>query len=92
MIGRLRGLLGAGGARPGARAAGALRPRSRRPTAGSATYSGGMRRRLDLAASLIGRPEVIFLDEPTTGLDPRSRQAMWELVAELARDRRRPCC
>ena len=41
-------------------------------------YSGGMRRRLDLAASLIDRPEVIFLDEPTTGLDPRSRQAMWE--------------
>jgi ABC-2 type transport system ATP-binding protein len=49
-----------------------------------ATYSGGMRRRLDIAASLIGGPEVIFLDEPTTGLDPRSRQAMWEIVAELA--------
>jgi ABC-2 type transport system ATP-binding protein len=49
-----------------------------------ATYSGGMRRRLDIAASLIGRPEVIFLDEPTTGLDLRSRQAMWELVAGLA--------
>jgi ABC-2 type transport system ATP-binding protein len=48
------------------------------------TYSGGMRRRLDLAASLIGRPEVIFLDEPTTGLDPRSRQAMWAMVSELA--------
>jgi ABC-2 type transport system ATP-binding protein len=48
------------------------------------TYSGGMRRRLDLAASLIGSPEVIFLDEPTTGLDLRSRQAMWELVAGLA--------
>jgi ABC-2 type transport system ATP-binding protein len=42
-----------------------------------------MRRRLDLAASLVGRPEVIFLDEPTTGLDPRSRQGMWDVVAEL---------
>ena len=49
-----------------------------------ATYSGGMRRRLDLAASLVGQPSVIFLDEPTTGLDPRSRQAMWEVIAELA--------
>jgi ABC-2 type transport system ATP-binding protein len=48
-----------------------------------ATYSGGMRRRLDLAASLIGRPEVVFLDEPKTGLDPRSRQAMWEVVTGL---------
>ncbi len=47
------------------------------------TYSGGMRRRLDLAASLIAEPEVIFLDEPTTGLDPRSRQGMWELVSDL---------
>jgi energy-coupling factor transporter ATP-binding protein EcfA2 len=41
-----------------------------------------MRRRLDLAASLIGRPQVLFLDEPTTGLDPRSRQGMWALVGE----------
>jgi ABC-2 type transport system ATP-binding protein len=49
-----------------------------------ATYSGGMRRRLDLAASLVGRPEVIFLDEPTTGLDPRSRQAMWQVITGLA--------
>ncbi|MCM3921048.1 ATP-binding cassette domain-containing protein [Frankia sp. AiPs1] len=48
------------------------------------TYSGGMRRRLDLAAGLVGEPEIIFLDEPTTGLDPRSRAAMWEIVAELA--------
>jgi ABC-2 type transport system ATP-binding protein len=48
------------------------------------TYSGGMRRRLDLAASLIREPEVLFLDEPTTGLDPRSRQAMWALVSDLA--------
>ncbi|MEV6103523.1 ATP-binding cassette domain-containing protein [Streptomyces sp. NPDC051940] len=48
------------------------------------TYSGGMRRRLDLAASLIGRPEVLFLDEPTTGLDPASRGQIWERVRALA--------
>lgn len=47
------------------------------------TYSGGMRRRLDLAASLLGQPQVLFLDEPTTGLDPRSRQDMWGLIREL---------
>jgi len=50
------------------------------------TYSGGMRRRLDLAASLVGRPDVIFLDEPTTGLDPASRIGMWEIVEELVGD------
>lgn len=49
-----------------------------------ATYSGGMRRRLDLAASLMGRPEVIFLDEPTTGLDLPSRQELWQVISELA--------
>ncbi|MGY1745715.1 ATP-binding cassette domain-containing protein [Blastococcus sp. SYSU D00695] len=48
------------------------------------TYSGGMRRRLDIAASLIARPRVLFLDEPTTGLDPRSRLGMWEFIAGLA--------
>jgi ABC-2 type transport system ATP-binding protein len=48
-----------------------------------ATWSGGMRRRLDLAASLVREPAVLFLDEPTTGLDPRSRQAVWQVVADL---------
>ena len=48
-----------------------------------ASYSGGMKRKLDVAMSLIGRPQVIFLDEPTTGLDPRSRQAVWDLAREL---------
>jgi len=50
-----------------------------------ATYSGGMRRRLDLAAGLVGQPSVIFLDEPTTGLDPVGRQAMWDVVRDLVR-------
>jgi ABC-2 type transport system ATP-binding protein len=50
------------------------------------TYSGGMRRRLDLAMTLIGAPQVIFLDEPTTGLDPRSRRTVWEIVESLAGD------
>ncbi|HVS05902.1 MAG TPA: ATP-binding cassette domain-containing protein [Candidatus Dormibacteraeota bacterium] len=48
------------------------------------TYSGGMRRRLDLAMTLIGDPRIIFLDEPTTGLDPRSRRTMWQIIRELA--------
>jgi ABC-2 type transport system ATP-binding protein len=48
------------------------------------TYSGGMRRRLDLAMTLVGKPRVIFLDEPTTGLDPRSRRTMWQIIRELA--------
>ena len=51
-----------------------------------ATYSGGMRRRLDLAAGLLARPQVMFLDEPTTGLDPRSRQTMWEVVRQVVAD------
>jgi ABC-2 type transport system ATP-binding protein len=48
------------------------------------TYSGGMRRRLDLAMTLVDQPQVIFLDEPTTGLDPRSRRTMWQIIRELA--------
>ena len=49
----------------------------------ASTYSGGMKRRLDLAMTLVGRPRIIFLDEPTTGLDPRSRHRMWTLIREL---------
>jgi ABC-2 type transport system ATP-binding protein len=49
----------------------------------ASTYSGGMMRRLDLAMTLVGEPKVIFLDEPTTGLDPRSRRGMWEIIKEL---------
>ncbi|MCC9294710.1 ABC transporter ATP-binding protein [Clostridium sp. MT-14] len=50
------------------------------------TYSGGMRRRLDIAMSLIGKPQLIFLDEPTTGLDPEARMEVWKIVKELAKD------
>ncbi|MEX1297138.1 MAG: ATP-binding cassette domain-containing protein [Candidatus Limnocylindrales bacterium] len=50
------------------------------------TYSGGMRRRLDLASAIIGRPRLLILDEPTTGLDPRSRLAMWDVIRGLVRD------
>jgi ABC-2 type transport system ATP-binding protein len=51
-----------------------------------ATYSGGMRRKLDLAMGLVSRPRIVFLDEPTTGLDPRSRRTMWEIVRGLVAD------
>jgi len=50
------------------------------------TYSGGMRRRLDVGASLVGQPKVLFMDEPTTGLDPRSRLVLWELIRDLQRE------
>lgn len=50
------------------------------------TFSGGMRRRIDIAASLVARPEILFLDEPTTGLDPRSRSQVWDLVRQIAAD------
>ncbi|HZX08959.1 ATP-binding cassette domain-containing protein [Kribbella sp.] len=52
----------------------------------AATYSGGMRRKLDLAMTLVGDPQIIFLDEPTTGLDPRSRRTMWTIIRELLAD------
>ena len=82
MIGRLRGLSG-GDAR--ARSRELLERFDLVEAAGRrvGTYSGGMRRRLDLAAGLMVRPEVLFLDEPTTGLDPTSRKAVWALVERL---------
>lgn len=52
----------------------------------ASTYSGGMRRKLDLAMTLVTKPDIVFLDEPTTGLDPRSRRTMWEIVRELTGD------
>jgi ABC-2 type transport system ATP-binding protein len=52
----------------------------------ASTYSGGMKRRLDLAMTLVGNPRIIFLDEPTTGLDPRSRHTMWQIIRELVAD------
>jgi ABC-2 type transport system ATP-binding protein len=85
MMGRLRGLSGSAARRRAVR----LLAEFDLVDAGDrrvGTYSGGMRRRLDLAASLLGTPEVIFLDEPTTGLDLPSRQATWRNIAALARD------
>ncbi|MGW2997351.1 ATP-binding cassette domain-containing protein, partial [Streptomyces sp. NPDC001193] len=52
----------------------------------ASTYSGGMKRRLDIAMTLVGKPRIIFLDEPTTGLDPRSRHNMWQIIRELVTD------
>ncbi|MEN3534208.1 ATP-binding cassette domain-containing protein [Microbispora sp. ZYX-F-249] len=82
MIGRLLGLTRAGARR---RADGLLGRFALTEAGGRAakTYSGGMRRRLDLAASLVGRPRVLFLDEPTAGLDPRSRTELWDVVRGL---------
>jgi oleandomycin transport system ATP-binding protein len=85
MVGRLLGL-----SRPAARArAGELLERFElTDAAGRAakTYSGGMRRRLDLAASLVGQPRVLYLDEPTTGLDPHSRNEVWGMIRRLVAD------
>jgi ABC-2 type transport system ATP-binding protein len=77
---------GAGRARSARRLAADLLERFDLVDAGGrlvSTYSGGMRRRLDLAAGLVGDPSVVFLDEPTTGLDPRSRQALWKIIEGL---------
>ena len=82
MVGRLYGLTG----REARRRADDVLERiglSDAATRRVSTYSGGMRRRLDLAASLVGRPQVMFLDEPTTGIDPRSRMDLWELIEDL---------
>ena len=84
MVGRLYGL-GRRGSRERARE---LLERFTLSDAGDRpvkTYSGGMRRRLDLAGALVANPTVLFLDEPTTGLDPRSRTDMWEVIVELVR-------
>ena len=82
MVGRLYGL---GGAEAKRRSADVLERIGLADVANRrvSTYSGGMRRRLDLAASLVGRPQVMFLDEPTTGIDPRSRLELWELLEDL---------
>jgi ABC-2 type transport system ATP-binding protein len=83
MMGRLAGLSRADARRRAAELLGQFElTAAGRRRAGS--YSGGMRRRLDLAASLVGRPSVIFLDEPSTGLDLPSRQTMWRVIADLA--------
>jgi ABC-2 type transport system ATP-binding protein len=82
MVGRLYHLRG----REARRRAGEVLERFGLSDAGdrpAKTYSGGMRRRLDVAASLVGRPDVLFLDEPTTGLDPRSRIDVWEFIREM---------
>ena len=85
MIGRL---LGMSRADARARAAALLARFDLTEAAGrpAKTYSGGMRRRLDLAASLVGRPRVLYLDEPTTGLDPHSRNEVWAMIRELVTD------
>jgi len=85
MIGRLLGL---GRAEAKSRAAGLLARFELTDAAGrpAKTYSGGMRRRLDLAASMVGQPRVLYLDEPTTGLDPRSRTDVWQMVRGMVAD------
>jgi ABC-2 type transport system ATP-binding protein len=83
LVARLRRLKDPGGIADGLLARFALTDAAGRKVA---TYSGGMRRRLDIAMSLIGDPAVLFLDEPTTGLDPQSRMEVWRTVRELARN------
>ena len=83
LVARLRHLTGPGAIADALLERFGLTDAARRPVA---TYSGGMRRRLDLAMSLIGRPSVIFLDEPTTGLDPAKREEMWDVVRKVVAD------
>jgi ABC-2 type transport system ATP-binding protein len=80
------GGVGDGVARAGRAPAGGLGAQPDRHLRLGPPFSGGMRRRLDLAASLVATPPVLFLDEPTTGLDPRSRNELWALLRELVRD------
>ena len=80
MVGQLYHLPRAEARARARRAARELRPRWRPPSRPAKTYSGGMRRRFDLGAALVYRPPVLFLDEPTTGLDPRGRMDMWETI------------
>ena len=86
MFGRLYQLSSAEARKRGRRAARAVRPRPTPADRVVKTYSGGMRRRLDLGSALIGRPRLLFLDEPTTGLDPRSRLGMWDVIRGLVRE------
>ena len=83
MVGRLYGMRRARGQAPRARSCSSASTSTRPPSRPAKTYSGGMRRRLDLAAALVARPPVLFLDEPTTGLDPRSRLELWETIEGL---------
>ena len=86
MFGRLYQLPSATARGRADRAARSVRPEPTPATAWSRPTPGGMRRRLDLASALIGRPRLLFLDEPTTGLDPRSRLGMWEVIRSLVRE------
>ena len=91
MIARLFGLDG----QAARRAAGDVLDRLRLTDAADRlvrTYSGGMRRRLDLGASLVGRPRLLLLDEPTTGLDPRTRQELWDVDPRAGRRTAPTCC
>ena len=91
LFGRLNRLDRAAAARARRRAARPARAHRRRPTRPVKHYSGGMRRRLDLAVTLLLEPAVLFLDEPTTGLDPRNRNEVWSAIRRSWRAAR-PCC